>query len=136
MLSTWDIFFAASSKRFYFCARRLFLWMKIIFVDEKGRSSILDLSYDKSDNRFTVRRGWRAFCCRNGHKTGCFLMLTLVRNGKTPVLRIFPLEKDESSIGKFNTLILLLYVVRNAMFMRNPFLSRKELEEDQARSRT
>ncbi|CAL9224908.1 unnamed protein product [Arabidopsis halleri] len=76
------------------------LCKKIIFVDEKGRSSILDLSYDKSDNRFTVRRGWRAFCCRNGHKTGCFLRLILVRNGKTPVLRIFTLEKDESSIGK------------------------------------
>ncbi|KAG7543360.1 B3 DNA binding domain [Arabidopsis thaliana x Arabidopsis arenosa] len=76
------------------------LCKKIIFVDEKGRSSILDLSYDKSDNRFTVRRGWRAFCCRNGHKTGCFLRLIVVRNEKTPVLRIFPLEKDESSIGK------------------------------------
>ncbi|EFH46655.1 hypothetical protein ARALYDRAFT_355494 [Arabidopsis lyrata subsp. lyrata] len=63
------------------------LCKKIIFMDEK-------------DNRFTVRRGWRGFCCRNGHKTGCFLRLILVRNGKTPVLRIFPLEKDESSIGK------------------------------------
>ncbi|KAG7548014.1 DNA-binding pseudobarrel domain superfamily [Arabidopsis suecica] len=73
---------------------------KIVFMDEKGRSSILDLSYDKSDNRFTVRRGWRAFCCRNGHKTGCFLRLIVVRNEKTPVLRIFPLEKDESSIEK------------------------------------
>ncbi|CAD5333058.1 unnamed protein product [Arabidopsis thaliana] len=76
------------------------LCKKIIFMDQKGRSSILDLSYSISDDRFTVRRGWKAFCCRNEHKTGCFLRLILVQNGKTPVLRIFPLERYENSIAK------------------------------------
>ncbi|EOA16407.1 hypothetical protein CARUB_v10004562mg [Capsella rubella] len=76
------------------------LCKEIVFMDERGRTSILNLSYDKSSCRFKVRRGWRAFCCRNGHEIGSFLKLILVRNGKTPILRIFPLEKDEGSIGK------------------------------------
>jgi len=101
---------------------------EIILIDEKDRPSTLKLRYNKSSNRFCVSRGWRAFCCRNGYRTGCFLRIILVRKGKTPVLRIFPLERDEDNIGKFSTL-LLLYVVSTAMLVRNGFYTRKTLKE-------
>ncbi|CAH8277055.1 unnamed protein product [Arabidopsis lyrata] len=35
----------------------------------------------------------------NGFKTGCFLRPILARKGKPPVLRIYPLERDEDNIG-------------------------------------
>ncbi|CAH2079605.1 unnamed protein product [Thlaspi arvense] len=66
-----------------------------------GKSSTLETKYHKSSKRFHVRRGWRAFCCKNEHKTGCSLRLVLVRNGTKPILRMIPLERDEDEdIGK------------------------------------
>ncbi|KFK27860.1 hypothetical protein AALP_AA8G438600 [Arabis alpina] len=70
---------------------------EIILVGETGRSSTIGLVYHNSSNRFCFRGGWRAFCRTNGHKAGGFLRFTLVSNGKTPVLRIFPLERTVDS---------------------------------------
>ncbi|VVB01508.1 unnamed protein product [Arabis nemorensis] len=72
---------------------------EIILIYEKGSSSTLEFVYHRSSGRFCIRRGWRAFCCTNGQKSGGFLRFKLVSNGKTPVLRFFPLGRDEDNTG-------------------------------------
>ncbi|ESQ47336.1 hypothetical protein EUTSA_v10028240mg, partial [Eutrema salsugineum] len=78
------------------------LCQEIILMDEKGRSSTLEMTYHNSTKRFHVRRGWRAFCCANELKTGCILRLMFFGNGAKPIPRMIPVERDEKDddIGK------------------------------------
>ncbi|KAF2603649.1 hypothetical protein F2Q70_00027838 [Brassica cretica] len=74
---------------------------EINLMNEKGRSWTLALKQELCGSTY-IRRGWRSFCSSNGLKTGGLYNFTLIKRGRTSVLRLSSTGSDleeESSEG-------------------------------------
>ncbi|KAL1210416.1 B3 domain-containing protein REM14 [Cardamine amara subsp. amara] len=107
---------------------------KVVLLNEKGRSWKLSLDHDKTGVKTYLRHGWRSFCNANGMNKDQLYTFKLVKNSRTPVIRLCqarsrPDAESSTKHSWFKGSLTPSSLRNDALYLPKEFVSSNGLKE-------